>query len=250
MEGQRARPLRPLQQRSSSSLQSARNCHRAGILIDTASGEAIAAETSRHYGTLRSPLTVNLQCICITSTTLPMPQNWAVGVTVALLLALIATNPGSKPVTLRFDRGSLKNSFEAPYLPNKLMGVKPLGKRPWNTGPGDATAVQMLRNQLDRDLPSTVVIPPRSRTVVVSTALPARGIANGLLRGRSDGRFHMAVVAAEEPNNDQDLLQVLAERRLAPGRIYLNRIRQINNGTVSLALAVSLWRPLHGPSEA
>jgi hypothetical protein len=30
-------------------------------------------------------------------------------------------------VTLTFERGSVKNSFEAPYHPNKLMGVKP----PW-----------------------------------------------------------------------------------------------------------------------
>ena len=61
-----------------------------------------------------------------------------------LTLALIATNPGRDPVTLNFDRGSVKNSFEAPYHSHNLMGVKPLGKRPWNTGPGDATAVQLL----------------------------------------------------------------------------------------------------------
>ena len=97
-----------------------------------------------------------------------------------LTLALIASNPGGNPVTLNFDRGSVKNSFQAPYHPNNLMGVKPLGKRPWNTGPGDATAVQMLRNELDRQLPTTVVIPPGSQKVVVSTVLPARGIANGL----------------------------------------------------------------------
>ena len=234
MEGQRARPLQghfnnvPVLHSNQPEIVTG-----PGILIDTAAGEAIAAETSRPLRnaafTFDGEFAVHMHHKYFPSDASKLGGRRDRG---TLTLALIATNPGLKPVTLRFDRGSLKNSFEAPYLPNKLMGVKPLGKRPWNTGPGDATAVQMLRNQLDRDLPSTVVIPPRSRSVVVATALPARGIANGLLRGRSDGRFHMAVVAAEEPNNDQDLLQVLAERRLAPGRIYLNRIRQINNGTV------------------
>ena len=88
------------------------------------------------------------------------------------------------------------------------MGVKPLGKRPWNTGPGDATAVQMLREELDRKLRSSIVIPARSRRVVISTDLPARGIANGLLQGRSDGPFQLAVVAAEDNDNEQTLLSL------------------------------------------
>jgi hypothetical protein len=149
-----------------------------------------------------------------------------------LTIAAIAINPGDQPVTLSFERGSVKNSFEAPYHPNKLMGVKPLGPRPWNTGPGDATAVQMLRGELDRRLPRDVVIPPKSRKVIVSTVLPARGIANGLLRGRSDGPFQMAVVAAEETKQDQDLVAMLDQGRLAPGRIYLNRIREIQAGQI------------------
>ena len=149
-----------------------------------------------------------------------------------LTLALIASNPGRQPVTLQFSRGSVKNSFEAPYLPNNLMGVKPLGKRPWNTGPGDATAVQMLRQELDRKLKSSVTIPAGGRVVVVSTVLPARGIANGLLQGRSDGPFTMAVVAAEETNDPGRLISVLNAGRLAPGRIYLNRVREIQLGRV------------------
>ena len=205
----------------------------AGILVDTESGSAIAAETKRPLSnaafTFDGEFSVHMHHKYYPSDAAKLGGRRDRGV---LTLALIASNPGSDPVTLRFERGSLKNSFEAPYLPNKLMGVKPLGKRPWNTGPGDATAVQMLRDQLDRDLPSSVVIPPLSKTVVVSTLLPARGIANGLLRGRSDGRFHLAVVAAENPRNDQDLLAVLSAGRLAPGRIYLNRLDQINNGTV------------------
>jgi len=42
----------------------------------------------------------------------------------------------------------------------------------------------------------------------------------------------MAVVAAEDPQSDADLIAVLDQRRLAPGRVYLSRIRQIENGTV------------------
>jgi hypothetical protein len=149
-----------------------------------------------------------------------------------LTLALIASNPGKTSVTLKFKRGSVKNSFEAPYHSNKLMGVKPLGKRPWNTGPGDATAVQLLRNELDRKVPDSVTIPAGGRVVVVRTVLPARGIANGLLQGQSDGPFTMAVVATEQTSSDQKLFSILDSGRLAPGRIYLNRIREIQLGRV------------------
>ena len=68
--------------------------------------------------------------------------------------------------------------------------------------------------------------------MVVRTVLPARGIANGLLRGRSNGPFTMAVIAAEESTRDSDLFAVLQSGRLAPGRIYLNRIREIQLGRV------------------
>jgi hypothetical protein len=112
------------------------------------------------------------------------------------------------------------------------MGVKPLGKRPWNTGPGDATAVQLLRNELDRKVPDSVTIPAGGRVVVVRTVLPARGIANGLLQGQSNGPFTMAVVASEQSSSDQNLFSVLDNGRLAPGRIYLNRIREIQLGRV------------------
>ena len=144
-----------------------------------------------------------------------------------LTLGVILINPGRVPVSIRFERGAVRNSFQAPYLANHLLGVKPLGPRPWNTGPGDATAVQMLREQLDRDLSEVVVIPPRSRIVLFRTPLPALGIANALLRGRSNGPFQMAVVAASNPQSDADLIAVLDSRRLAPGRVYLNRVGDI-----------------------
>jgi hypothetical protein len=149
-----------------------------------------------------------------------------------LTLGLILTNPGTRPVTVQFERGAVRNSFQAPYLGTHKMGVRPLGVRPWNTGPGDATAVQMLRGSLDRELMQSVLIPPRSRIVLLRTQLPALGIANALLRGHSDGPFHMAVVAASNPRSDADLVAVLDRRRLAPGRVYLNMLGDIQNGRV------------------
>jgi hypothetical protein len=149
-----------------------------------------------------------------------------------LTVGLILINPGYQPVTIRFESGAVRNSFEAPYLGNAKNGVRPLGPRPWNTGPGDATAVQLLRGQLDRRLQDEVVIPPRSRLVLFSTQLPALGIANGLLKGRSNGPFQMAVVAGRNTSTDAELLAVLDEGRLAPGRVYLDRLTDINNRRV------------------
>ena len=204
-----------------------------GILVNTAPGSAVAAESNQPLRnaayTFNGEFGVHMHHKYYPKDQSKLGGRRARGL---MTLALIATNSGTKPITLEFDRGSVKNSFEAPYHPNRLMGVKPLGKRPWNTGPGDATAVQLLRGELDRKLPERIEIPPGGRTVVVRTVLPARGIANGLLRGRSNGPFTMAVVAAEQAGQDSDLFAVLQSGRLAPGRIYLNRIREIQLGRV------------------
>ena len=204
-----------------------------GILVNTAPGSAIAAESNQPLR--NAAYTFNGEFgVHMHHKYYPKDHSKLGGLRSRglMTLALIATNPGAKPITLQFDRGSVKNSFEAPYHPNRLMGVKPLGKRPWNTGPGDATAVQLLRGELDRNLPERIEIPAGGRRVIVRTVLPARGIANGLLRGRSNGPFTMAVVAAEQSAQDSDLFAVLQSRRLAPGRIYLNRIREIELGRV------------------
>ena len=145
-----------------------------------------------------------------------------------LTLAAILINPGVRPVHVRFETGAVRNSFEAPYLANNLMGVKPLGPRPWNTGPGDATSVQMLRGKLDNRLTNEITIPARNRLVLFQTQLPALGIANALLKGTSDGPFQIAVVAAKDPQSDGDILAVLDSQRLAPGRVYLNRVDDIH----------------------
>ena len=149
-----------------------------------------------------------------------------------LTLAAILVNPGVQPVRVRFTAGAVRNSFEAPYLAQHLMGVRPLGPRPWNTGPGDATAVQLLRGRLDQQFSEPVTIPARGRIVFFHTALPALGIANALLKGRSDGPFQIAVVAARNPQGDEDLYAVMDRRQLAPGRVYLNRIQEIRAGTI------------------
>ncbi len=179
-----------------------------------------------------------------------------------LTLATILVNPGIKPVRVQFSGGAVRNSFEAPYLAQHLMGVRPLGPRPWNTGPGDATAVQLLRGRLDSKFTDGVMIPPRGRVVLFRTALPALGIANALLKGRSDGPFQIAVVAARNPEGDEDLFAVMDRRQLAPGRVYLGRIQEIQAGTIfsrvggvaigdhykaSLSHDLSRQGPLHVP---
>jgi hypothetical protein len=86
-----------------------------------------------------------------------------------------------------------------------------------------------LRGKLDSNLADEITIPGRSRVVLFRTELPSLGIANALLRGRSDGPFEMAVVAAREPQSDYDIVAVLDQSKLAPGRVYLKRIAEINN---------------------
>jgi hypothetical protein len=204
-----------------------------GILITTEPGMAYAAETGRALRnaeyTFNGEFGLHLHHKYFPDYRAQIrPQDRRTELT----LGVILTNPGKRPVTLRFERGAVRNSFQAPYLGTHKMGVRPLGRRPWNTGPGDATAVQMLRGNLDRELSEGVIIPPRSRIVLLRTQLPALGIANALLRGRSDGPFQMSVVAASNPRSDADLVAVLESRRLAPGRIYLTMLGDIQSGRV------------------
>jgi len=201
-----------------------------GILINTAPGEAVSQETGQMVAnptyTFNGEFGAHLH-----HKYLPSDRS-RLGSRKELDLAAILINPGPQPVQIQFDAGAVRNSFEAPYLPNRLMGVKPLGPRPWNTGPGDATAIQMLRGKLDSRLPDSITIPPYGRTVLFRTEIPSLGIANALLRGRSDGPFQMAVVAAEDPRSDGDVLAVLDRGVLAPGRVYLRRLAEIQNRTV------------------
>jgi len=204
-----------------------------GILINTAPGQAVAVETGQWLR--NAEFTFDGEFGLHLHHKYFPPSRGATGPDgrrPELTIATVLINPGVRPVHIRFETGAVRNSFEAPYLANNLMGVKPLGPRPWNTGPGDATAVQMLRGRLDPRLSEEITIPPRSRLVLFTTRLPALGIANALLRGRSDGPFQMAVVAAKRAGTDQDVLMVLDAGQLAPGRIYLDRVSEINNRIV------------------
>lgn len=234
-----------------------------GILISTAPGSALAAETGRLMTnaefTFNGEFGVHLHHKYFPSYRRQITPGAR---RTELSLALILINPGNRPVRIEFSKGAVRNSFEAPYLANQLLGVKPLGPRPWNTGPGDATAVQVLRGRLDSSLARGVVVPPRSRLVLFQKSLPALGIANGLLSGRSDGPFQMAVVATRNPSSDFDALAVLDQGLLAPGRVYLRRIGEINTRQVfsrvggvalgdsyqaTLSHNLSLQGPLHVP---
>lgn len=204
-----------------------------GILINTAAGFAVAAETGQQLR--NAEYTFNGEFGLHLHHKYFPPNRSSISPSARrpeLTLAAILINPGVRPVHIRFEKGAVRNSFEAPYLANNLMGVKPLGPRPWNTGPGDATAVQMLRRRLDPRLSNEITIPARGRIVLFTTQLPALGLANALLRGRSDGPFQVAVVAGKTGDSPADLLAILDAGQLAPGRVYLNRIQEIQNRTI------------------
>ena len=200
-----------------------------GILINTSSGVSYAAETGAALTnpdyTFNGEFGVHIHHKYIP----PKDERWAGSRRSELTLGLILINTSYQPVHIRFEAGAVRNSFQAPYLANNLMGVKPLGMRAWNTGPGDATATQLLRGKLDSNLTDEITIPGRSRMVVFRTELPSLGIANALLKGHSDGPFQMAVVATRDPQSDYDIVGILDQSKLAPGRVYLNRITEIKN---------------------
>jgi len=202
-----------------------------GILIDTRSGN-VTAETGVVLANptfrFEGPFGLHFHHLYGPANPGPGPE----GRRPELSIAALVINPGAVPVRLRLLRGAVRNSFAAPYRGQQLLGVKPLGPRPWNTGPGDATAVQMLRGRLDANLPGEITIAPGSSRVLVRTDLPALGMVNGLLRGESDGPFHLAMVAAPAPASDEALFAILASRQLAPGRTYLNQLAAIQQGLV------------------
>ena len=205
----------------------------AGILVNTMPGQAYSPESNQLLD--NATYTFNGEFgLHIHHKYNPIGSSWngATGRREELTLAAILINPSDVTLTVEFEQGSVRNSFDAPYLPNNLMGVKPLGPRPWNTGPGDATAIALLRGKLDANLPERIVIPPRGRSVLFQTQLPANGIANGLIRGRSDGPLQVAVVAARKGRDHNDVLAVLDSGQLAPGRTYLRRLREIEAGYV------------------
>ena len=89
-----------------------------GILVDTAKGSAIASETNRPLRnaefTFEGEFGVHMHHKYYPDDKNKLGGRRRRGL---LTLALIASNPSDRPVTLSFDRGSVKNSFEAPYHP-------------------------------------------------------------------------------------------------------------------------------------
>jgi hypothetical protein len=53
-----------------------------------------------------------------------------------------------------------------------------------------------------------------------------------MLRGESDGPFHLAMVAAPSPATDENIFSSLDSRRLAPERTYLTQLEAIERGLV------------------
>ena len=115
-----------------------------GILVNTAPGASIAAETNQPVA--NATYTFNGEFGLHVHHKYNPEDRSRMGYggnrRGELTLATILINPGPQPVHIRFQKGAVRNSFEAPYLATNLMGVKPLGPRPWNTGPGDAWGEQ------------------------------------------------------------------------------------------------------------
>ncbi|MEB3323195.1 MAG: DUF3370 family protein, partial [Synechococcaceae cyanobacterium] len=111
-----------------------------GILVSTLPGFSSAAETGQPLRnavyTFSGPFGLHLHHKYFPPYRASIAPNQR---RTELTLATILVNPGPRPVHIRFEAGAVRNSFEAPYLGQNLMGVRPLGPRPWNTGPGDAT---------------------------------------------------------------------------------------------------------------
>jgi len=113
MAGQRAQPLRgsfnnvPVLHSNQPEIVTG-----TGILVNTESGSAIAAETKRPLRnaefTFDGEFAVHMHHKYSPLDAAKMGGSRDRGV---LTLALIATNPGSDPVTLAFERGSLKKQF-------------------------------------------------------------------------------------------------------------------------------------------
>ena len=131
MAGQRARPLNGTFNNVQFFIPISLKSSGPGILVNTAAGSAIAAESNQPLRnaaySFNGEFGVHMHHKYYPKDQSKLGGRRSRGL---MTLALIATNPGSKPITLEFDRGSVKNSYEAPYHPNRLMGVKPLGSVP------------------------------------------------------------------------------------------------------------------------
>jgi len=113
--------------------------------------------------------------------------------------------------------------------------VKPLGPPALETPDRvNASSRDHAAHQLDRRCLQLRDI-RKSRAGSLHTRLPARGIANGLLRGAATDRSRWRVIAAEDPKyRCRPELPSLIKGVLARRRTYLDMLPKINDGRVFL----------------
>lgn len=176
-----------------------------------------------------------------------------------LYVGVIATNFSNQPVRLGFQEGSLNTSFESPFF-TQTLGVFSNSRLNYKSGPGDAAALSLLAGKRDWRLPEGLVLPPRSRSLLFSLPIAARGSATVLARGMSDGPVHLAVVATDHNPDPNAFFSVLDRRLLAEGRTYLASLPQIQHRQVfsrvggvaqgdryEATVEANLQQPLHVP---
>ncbi|ABB58284.1 DUF3370 family protein [Synechococcus elongatus] len=176
-----------------------------------------------------------------------------------LYVGVIATNFSDRPVRLGFQEGSLNTSFESPFF-TQTLGVFSNSRWNYKSGPGDAAALSLLTGKRDWRLPAGLVLPPRSRSLLFSLPIAARGSATVLARGVSDGPVHLAVVATDHNPDPDAFFSVLDRRLLAEGRTYLADLLRIQQRQVfsrvggvaqgdryEANLEADLQQPLHVP---
>jgi hypothetical protein len=108
-----------------------------GILISTAPGQAVAAETGQWLR--NAEFTFNGEFGLHLHHKYFPPGRGASGADrrrPELTLATVLINPGVRPVHIRFENGAVRNSFEAPYLANNLMGAQAMPRRCRCSGAG------------------------------------------------------------------------------------------------------------------
>ena len=118
-----------------------------GILVDTAPGSAIAAESNQPLR--NAAYTFNEAGVHIQVLPQGPVEAWGTPIQ-GLMVWSWSDNPGSEPITLRFDRGQ---SSRGAVSPESLDGRKPLGAS-MEHRPGDATAVQLLRGERTANSPN------------------------------------------------------------------------------------------------
>lgn len=120
-----------------------------------------------------------------------------------LFVALVAGNPGDRPLTLtRLSGQAYLTQPDAPFLPFPAITSNDAGLI--YSGPGGRVTTDLVR-QLPSPFPSEWVIPPRTTQVLWVWTVPLRGVRpalnglSGLLQLRSDAPVELATLALYRP---------------------------------------------------